>query len=87
MCMVYDYHGLYHLHPHYTSATVTFGLHFTMQIHWTASFPIFFLLTPKPMYDTIWRLLLVRYDLVDVFVRYDLSTVTCTISISEPHIL
>ena len=28
--------------------------------------------TPKPMYDTIWRLLLVRYDLVD-YPLYDIN--------------
>ena len=45
--------------------SVTIGLHFTTQIHRTASFPIFLLHTPKPVYDMIWQLLLVRYDLVD----------------------
>ena len=44
---------------------VTIGLHFATQIHRTASFLISLLHTPKPMYDTIWRLLLVRYDLAD----------------------
>src|ERR1700744_6178974 len=44
---------------------VTFGLHFTTQIHRTASFPISLLHTPKPMYNMIWQLLRVRYDLVD----------------------
>ena len=42
---------------------VMFGLHFTSQIHWTASFPFLSFLTPKPMYDTIWQFSLVQYDL------------------------
>ena len=33
---------------------VTFGLHFTTQIHQTASFISSLSLTLKPMYDTIW---------------------------------
>ena len=36
----------------------------TMQTRQTATFTFSFLLTPKPMYDTILRLILVRYDLV-----------------------
>ena len=53
--------------------------------------------TPKPMYDTIWQLLLVRYDLAALTCTirsgsshlYDmiLLIIRCTISISEPHIL
>ena len=51
---------------------VTFGLHLTTQIRRTASFLTFFLPSPKPLYDTIWRLLLVRYDLVD-YPLYDIN--------------
>ena len=35
---------------------VMFGLHFTTQIHQTASFPFLSSLTPKPMYNTIWSI-------------------------------
>ena len=49
---------------------VTFGLHFTTQIHRTASFLTSLLHTPKPVYDTILWLLVVRYDL---------AALTCTI--------
>ena len=45
--------------------SVTIGLQLTTQIHRTASFLIFLLHTPKPMYDMIWQRLLVRYDPVD----------------------
>ena len=60
---------------------VTFGLHFTTQIHRTASFPFSLSLTLKPMYDTIWWIHSVQYNLVALFGPF------CTISISEPHIL
>ena len=42
-----------------------------MQIHRTASFPIFLLHTPKLMYNMIWQFLLVRYNLVDCLL-YDI---------------
>ena len=62
---------------------VTFGLHFTTQIHWTASFSFLLLLplTLKPLYDTIWWVYLVQYDLTAVL------GLVCTISISKPRIL
>ena len=48
-----------------------------MQIHRTASFLILFayLLSSKPMYNTILRLTLVRYDLAVILVRYDLAVI------------
>ena len=44
---------------------VTFGLHFQYADTSDCIVFTFLIHTPKPMYDTIWRLLLVRYDLVD----------------------
>ena len=43
-----------------------FGLHLTTQMHRTASFLSLSFLTPKPMYDTIWLILLVQYYLADL---------------------
>ena len=75
-------------------------LHY-MQIRWTASFP--FLLFPTIeahvryrshrhlLYNNIWCLTHVRYNLLPVLcqfdVQYDLATFCCTISISKPPLL
>ena len=56
---------------------VTFGLHsYADTSDCTVSFSYF--PPPKPMYDTILRL---------VYVRYDLVALSCMISISEPPLL
>ena len=70
-------------------ACVTIGLHFTTQIHRTASFLIFLLHTLKPMYDTIWQRLLVRYDLVDhplydIYLRATHTTIPSTRGVQIP---
>ena len=68
---------------------VTFGLHFATQIHRTASFLISLLPTPKPMYDMIWQLSLVRYDLVDyplydIYLRATHTTIPSTRGVQIP---
>ena len=71
----------------YMAGDVTIGLHLPTQLHRTASFFFLTSLHRSPctirsrvssMYDTISRLF---------HVRYDLSSLSCTISISEPPLL
>ena len=62
---------------------------FTTQTRWTASFPISLFPTPKPMYDTIWRLVLVRYDLADspvydIYLRATHTTILSTRGVQIP---
>ena len=78
-----------HCEVHHQPLHVTIGLHSHTQIHRTASFTFFFLTSVhrspctirscwRSMYDTI---------LLAFPVRYDLESLSCTISISEPPLL
>ena len=64
-----------------------FGLHFTLQMHRTASFP--FPTHPHIEAHVQYALVLfsVRYDLVLFSCTIQSGAALCTISISEPHLL
>ena len=74
-----DTRGKHHAVGFLSKTFVMFWLDFTSHTDTSDCLALFsFLLTLKPMYDMTWRVL---------YVRYDLATFCCTISILEPHIL